>query len=152
MKINFSKKEYATLIELLEIADWILHSHLAGKSNEDFDKKYINLIQQIYSRCKEFHLEDRFEKEPSTQKFYLKDEYSEEIIEEHVTKYNNDFFYEELIDRLSHRDAVNELGWEKYKALNFEDRLTILHKYEESYQKEFEKNGLKYLFVKSIDE
>ncbi len=38
MKLNFSKKEYAALLEMLYMADWVLHAHSEekGESTEEY--------------------------------------------------------------------------------------------------------------------
>ena len=37
MKINFTKKEYHLLIDMLYLSDWVMHSH--STSDEDSDYK-----------------------------------------------------------------------------------------------------------------
>ena len=34
MKINITKKEYQTLLDMLYLSDWVLHAHSEEKSEE----------------------------------------------------------------------------------------------------------------------
>jgi len=59
MKINFTKKEYRSLIDLLDIANWVINAHRTGIGEEP--KEYADLIQKIYSFSKEMGCEDIIE-------------------------------------------------------------------------------------------
>ena len=55
MKINFTKAEYRTLIEMMYLAEWMLTAH---DTRKDPDKrKYAELGQKIYSVSKEMGCE-----------------------------------------------------------------------------------------------
>jgi hypothetical protein len=50
MKINFTKKEYRLLLDMVEIAEWVLNAHKSDPSDEI--KKYSDLYQKILSYAK----------------------------------------------------------------------------------------------------
>ncbi len=52
MEINITKKEYETLLEMLEITDWILHAHKTDMPEET--KPFRELEQKIFSLAKDF--------------------------------------------------------------------------------------------------
>ena len=56
MKINFTKREYRLLIDILEISEWVLNAH-SNVERED-TKKYSELAQKIFSYAKEMGYED----------------------------------------------------------------------------------------------
>ena len=52
MKMNFTKKDYLSLLEILQIADWVLH---AQRTDEPEDrKKYREFEQRIFSLAKDY--------------------------------------------------------------------------------------------------
>ena len=48
MKINITKKEYRTLLEMVEIANWVLYAH---KTEEEPEKKKSPQLR-IYALCR----------------------------------------------------------------------------------------------------
>lgn len=141
MRINITKQEYITLLEILEIADWVLHAH---KTQETEDRqKYRDFEQKIFTLAKEFGCDRFILYDKKLKRFFPTQEFEEaspgmSFIEE----FTNEAFWDELIDRLSNRDLVRELGENKYKSLDPMDRFLKVGHYEEKYGKEFEVNGL----------
>ena len=56
MKLNFSKKEYAALLEMLYMADWVLHAHSEEKGEST--EEYRLLMQKALEAAKNFNLEE----------------------------------------------------------------------------------------------
>ena len=54
MKINITKKEYELILNVFEIAEWMMNSYKVEEDSET--KKYIDLQQKIFSYAKEFGL------------------------------------------------------------------------------------------------
>jgi len=56
MKINFTKSEYQILLDVIYMADWILHAHdTEDRSNT---KEYSDLFQKLMSYAKDMGCED----------------------------------------------------------------------------------------------
>jgi len=56
MKIDITKKEYRTLLEILEIVDWVLHAHHPEERSET--RKYREIEQKIFSYAKDMGFEN----------------------------------------------------------------------------------------------
>jgi hypothetical protein len=142
MKIEISNHEYQTLLDMLEIASWILFAH---RTDDPEDRKhYQDLEQKMFSLAKDFGLGDQIEYAPEQERYFPTREYDEsrpcmEYIEEH----DEDAFWEELTDRLTARDLIREMGEEAFLALSFEERIEKESMFQNKYLDEFEKHGLK---------
>jgi hypothetical protein len=59
MKINCTKKEYRTLIEMLLVADWVINAHEVDEG-EGVRKPYKELRKKVLSHHKVMGMEDEF--------------------------------------------------------------------------------------------
>ena len=144
MKINFTKKEYKLLVDMLCIADWVMHSQIEGKRDEN---AYEKLKGNIFSHFKAFEAEDIIVDDKQLGNFYETDDYFNGIKEQYLDEYGNEFLFDELTERLSQRDAIEELGEKQFSALNFNEKINVLMKHASKYDKEFEANGIMNLYI-----
>lgn len=148
MKINFTNKEYATLIEMLDIASWVISAY----KNVDGprEKPYDDLRKKLYALASDFGCDDKitYSKEDDD---YFETRYfeMESPHREFIEEYDNEVFWSQLIDRLATRDAINEVGEDAFSNGSIENRFAILGKHEEIWSAEFEKNSLDNLAIKS---
>jgi len=56
MKINFTKSEYRILLDVIYMADWILHAH--DTEDRSDTKEYSDLFQKLMSYAKDMGCED----------------------------------------------------------------------------------------------
>lgn len=146
MKINITKKEYRLLIEMLYLADWMMHAHCVDrpyKEHEAFKKKILSLY-------KEMDAEDIIEYSKKLDGYYEVNEYDEYIQEKFIIHYDNETFWDELIDRLAERDILKEIGLEKYKAMEGIERITLFDEKRNHYAIEFEKYGMERVRIEDI--
>ena len=59
-----------------------------------------------------------------------------------IDKYDNDTFWDELIERLVERDVFREIGEARLRKMTIEERWKAEDPLREKYGIEFEKNGL----------
>jgi hypothetical protein len=147
MKINFTKKEYRLLLDMMYLSDWMINSHsippeIASSAHKEFKNK-------IYSFCKEMDAEDLIEYVEKHNEYYETRKFDDIISDKFIEPYNNDIFWEELTDRLAERDLINELGIDKMSTLDGIERITLLERKKEKYINEFEENGLENLEINS---
>ena len=57
MKINFTKKENAWLVEMILTADWVIHAHETEPT--DATQPYADLRKKVLSCFKELGMEDK---------------------------------------------------------------------------------------------
>ena len=146
MKINFTKKEYRLLIDMVYLADWMLTSH--DEVTDPVKEAYEMLTQKIYSCAKEMGCESLIEGSKETDEYYTTLEYEMESgIHDYVDEYNSESFWEELIHRLVERDVEAESNREQNEIDSPEAFWAIAGPIGEEYTKEFESNGLDRLIV-----
>lgn len=141
MKINFTKKEYRLLVDLLEISEWVLNSH--DTEDDPEKKKYSELIQKIYADSKAMDCEDILEYAPEQNQYYATLDYEENsAFRKYVDKFENNVFWDSLALDLSRRDFVQQEGYENIKNMGDEERMTKLFELKDWYDNEFADNGL----------
>jgi hypothetical protein len=141
MKINFTKKEYQLLVTLMEVADWVLTANDDEERQET--KPYIDIRKKILSHFKEMGMEDCYQEHGG--EYYETFEYEQTAQStQFIERYNEDFFWEELINKLAERDF-----YQKYddQEIDMETQITEITAFEEIYMNEINKNGLKNLMV-----
>ncbi len=148
MKINFTKKEYLLLLDILYMADWVLNAHKEAEGKED-TREYEKLEQKILSYAKKMGMEKYVDFDPEYD-MYCHSRFFEESrrAQEFIDEFENDCFWEELIDRLTRRDFLKSFSEQEIKEMDPYTRFERLLKLSEKYSDEFEKNGLKNLVVK----
>lgn len=139
MKINFTKKEFTALMDMVWIAEWILHAHVPGGA----DDEYSALEQKVYACAREFGLDDRIVFDEELKKHFPAADYEEsERLMGAVDAYDDASFWMELVDRLVDRDLVERFGEQGYAALGDEERLRLRLKRSSEYEAEFHVHGL----------
>ena len=140
MKINIKKNEYRLLLDMVEIAEWVLNSHRTDSSDEI--KQYSELYQKILSHAKEMGFENLITYDESLDGYYATAEYEESEHMRYIEEFEDDVFWEALPHRLAVRDLVKQFGEKKYKEMEFEERVSKILELEASYNKELEENGI----------
>lgn len=140
MKIYFTKKEYRLLLDMLYIADWVMHSH--ELVDERSHKEHEDLYDRIKTYYREMGAEDIVEYSKETDSYYETREYEEKTLEEFITPYDEAIFWEELVDRLAKRDVFRKIGVEKYNTMELIERIKTMSEAVEQYENEFEEHGL----------
>ena len=146
MKINFTKKEYRLLIDLLYLGDWMITAHLIH-SEDDKHKKYEDLRTKIFSYYREMGASDIIEYSKDPEGYFELGSYDEEMHANFVDPYNESVFWEKLINALSARDLVRSIGEESYRAMDGIDRIKILEEYRKKYMDEFADRGIDNLTI-----
>jgi hypothetical protein len=140
VKIDFTRAEYRALLDLISLGEWVLAAH---DVKEDPKKKgYKDVVQKVFSYAKKFGCEKLVEYDQDYEMYFETREYQESEKEEYLEKFENNTFWDELINRLSERDFINEHGIERAREMSFDERIRNIHRHEERYSEEFAKNGL----------
>jgi hypothetical protein len=148
MKINITKKEYKTLLEILEITDWILHAHEI--ENLEDTKPYREFEQKIFALAKDFGYDRLIKYEEQLQEYFPTGEFEDTSPGmDFIEKFENESFWAELIDRLVQRDLIRELGEKKILSLEPQELMEKEAPYREKYEEEFEAHGIDRLEIVS---
>jgi hypothetical protein len=141
MKINFTKKEYQTLVEMLLAADWVITGHEDEEREET--KPYRELRKKVLSHHEEMGMAEAFAYSEQEDEYFETAAY--EASAPHmrfIEEYTEQVFWEELASRLAARDLAAEETLVVEGARSEEERLTRLFEVNERYEEEFSENGL----------
>lgn len=141
MKINFTKKEYAALVEMILTADWVIHAHETEPTDET--KPYADLRKKVLSYHKEMGMEEAFQYVAEDDEYYETADY--EMNSPHmalIDEFSETSFWETLATRLAQRDLAAQEAIGTAEPLPPEERVTKLWEIEERYQEELSENGL----------
>jgi len=140
MKINFTKNEYRLLLDMVEVAEWVLNAHRTDPSDEV--KEYSEVYQKILSHAKEMGFENLITYDENLDGYYATFEYEESGHMKYIEEFEDDVFWEALPHRLAVRDLVSQVGEKGYTEMEFEERATKLVELEAFYYEELEVNGI----------
>lgn len=107
MNIEFTKEEFATLLDLVYAGNIMVNGL---RSYEERITPYSELEQKIFALTKEIGLEDTVIYDEEFKEYMPTRTYEEGAINEYIDAYDDKVFWEELVVRLARRDALNELG------------------------------------------
>lgn len=140
MKINFTKAEYRLLLDLVSLGSWVLTSNDTEKDLRK--KKHEEVVQKVFSHAKEFGCEKLIMYDQKFHKYYETKEYDESEKDEFIEEYDENIFWNELINRLAERDFLKKHGLERAKEMSLEERIKENIKYECKWADEFEAHGI----------
>jgi hypothetical protein len=141
MKINFTKKEYQALVEMLLTADWVIRSHEEEPRAET--KPYDELRKKVLSHYKEMGMEDAFEYDPDRDEYLETGDYEERAPHMgYIDEYDERSFWILLASKLAHRDLAAEEALSAAGALNREQRSVRLFEIVARYEEAFAEHGI----------
>ncbi|MBK5938341.1 hypothetical protein [Halochromatium roseum] len=147
MKINFTKKEYQLLVEMILAADWIIRGYddvpcAATKSYDDLRKK-------LLSHHQEMGMEDAFVYDPDQDDYFETRVYEDRAAHlRFIDLYDERTFWSLLTNKLAARDLAAEQAQadtsgaltEEQRSLRFFERLA-------GYEELFAERGLEALRI-----
>ncbi len=140
MKIYFTKNEYRLLIDMLYVANWVMHSHDIGSERSHI--AHYNLYQKLMSHYREMDANDIIEQAANEGAYCETEDYEIELIEKFLEPYSEETFWEELVDRLATRDLSNTIGFKRYQEMDVEEQAEVMTDVVNRYEKEFAEHGL----------
>ncbi len=146
MQIDFSKEEYSTFLETLEIAHWVLFAH---RTDEPEDRKrHKDFEQKIYSYAEALGFGDLITYDEELECYFPTREYDENSpARTFIDEFENETFWSELIERLAEVEMLRTLGDKKILKMTIEERLKTHYDFEQKYEKEFEEHGIERLRI-----
>lgn len=149
MKIDLTRKEYRTLLDMVYIAEWIINAHRVD--SDPRTEPYGALQQKVFALAKQMKYENLIEYDAEVDTYYPTGEYEESgAAHDFIDEYEDESFWSELIVRLAQRDLIQQVGSAaKVSTLPFEERLIRLADLENTYAMEFEKYGLARIMVRN---
>jgi hypothetical protein len=141
MNIEISEKEYRELLDILHIADVVMSGHRREEDRRSAPHR--SLIQKLYSLALREGLENLIKYDELTHVHTPTAAFEENTLAHSVIdEFGDHLFWDELITRLSVRDAAQEAGGvDRLSALNESDRRAVEGPIRQRYLEEFSKNG-----------
>lgn len=146
MKINFTKNEYHLLVEMLTVADWVMHE---GREPDEIKfQKHRALRNKIFSFYKDFDAKSILDAGLEKNEFYETDELLGKVHDNYMVPYKEEILLDELSYRLAQRDVYYEIGDEIYEEADRMELVSKIFSAQESYLEEFAKHGLENVIIK----
>ncbi|WP_300675134.1 hypothetical protein [Desulfoluna sp.] len=148
MLLNISKEEYRLLVEMVQVADYVMHSHDLEPTEETAD--YRALRKKIFSHYKKMGLESLFTfSEKHGDYIETEDSLAESRHMALMENFVENEFWGQLSQRLGMRDLFDVEGdEEKIKAMESEVLMEKLGEMGAKYDEEFEAHGLERIVIK----
>jgi hypothetical protein len=146
MKVSFTTKEYARLLELVHLGLWV-----TGARPDDpatMPERYGDIAQKTFQLAEVFGCGEFVEADVNGQ-FFPNEKLTEGAAAEKLDRFVEDAFWSELVSRLAERDLRAELGKDATKLSEelTEEEQEKLEDFEDSYWREFEQRGVDHLVV-----
>ena len=142
LKIDITDQEYRLLLNMLQIADWILHAHIVRPP----DDKYTAVLQGFMALAKDHKCDDLVDYDEKQKRYEPTNEcFRSEEIHGPIDEHDDHVFWDNLVDRLAKRDVMREVGLKEYAKLDRIERFRCLSKARKIYDEEFATHGLKRL-------
>jgi hypothetical protein len=149
IEIKFTKEQYRNLVDLVYLGNWMVNAiRETGKQIQ----KYEDVEQHIYYFAKEGGLENLIEFDDKLSEFFPSREFEEETdVEKFRVEYNDEIFWDELIDRSARHDFTMEYGEDDIREMTWKERMEKEYPFLEKYEEEFVKYGIKNLEITELD-
>jgi hypothetical protein len=144
MKVSFTQKEYARLLELVHMGLWV-----SGSRPEDpatMPERYGEIAQKVFALAEVLGCADLVEADVNGQ-YFPTEKLTTGPANEKIDRFVEDAFWGELVGRLSERDLHSELGATKLTEELTDEEEEKLAALEEKYWREFETKGTDNLVV-----
>ncbi len=136
MNITLSQEQYRTLLLMVYLGDWMVNAH-----KTEPDRTFGNLEHYIFSFAEAFGVQGLVEWFEDEKKHYATQD-MDDLAEPYIEEYDNETFWDELIDRLADRDFLAEYGQDAIEKMTPEERLIKREEFVERYEEEFVEQGL----------
>ncbi len=142
MNIDLSNNEYRDLLDILHISDVILSGHRKEKDMRSM--RHRALIQKLYAFARGEGLDQLINYNEQAQAYLPTAEFEEKSMAHAVLdEFGDHLFWDELIGRLSLRDAVQLAGGiDRLNALSESERQVAEGPIRQRYIQEFSTNGV----------
>ncbi len=144
MKVSFTPKEYARLLELAHLGLWVVGARPDDPAT--MPERYAGIAQKTFQLAEPFGCADLVEADVNGQ-YFPNEKLTQGVVREKMDQFVEDAFWSELVSRLAERDLRSELG-----ATKLSDELTPeederLSAIEDNYWREFETKGVDHLVL-----
>ncbi len=142
MEITLSEDQFEKLVHLVYLGNWLVNSYRGDQRLEEYDK----LAETVLSLAPTAGVKDLVEFDEFEGRYY-----PSRRLDEDMGKlwegYDEDVFWNMLIDGLAERDYARLHGEENLEAVEWDDYNKRLDPFLKKYQKEVDEHGLERLEI-----
>jgi hypothetical protein len=131
--IELTSEQYKVLLKLVALGGWMGQGGVMGS-----DDAIEDIQQLVLSYSKDFGMQDKVTYDKEIESFSPVDELNEEFANV-IKEYEEENFWDQLIFRLSNRDALRDMEEE---GLSEEDAYARFEEYVEAYEDEFQEHDM----------
>ncbi len=146
MRIELSKAQFRTLVELVFLGDWIANA--ARIPGEDEVRRFSSLKQHIYTLAHQSGLRNFVEYDPRLRRFFPTNTLHDRL-EEIIDEYDDETLWQELQFRLAARD-LRDVHGDAVDSMSPEERISKEEPLLDRYQTEFEEHGMERLRIVEV--
>ena len=144
MDIKLTEKQFEKLLKLTYLGMWVVEAH-----EQDNDNYFTEIEQLLYSKSEEISDQKFIEYDEVSKKYYPALNFDkEDIIVKYIDTYEENIFWDELIDRLTKRDMINKYGLDGIQKMSQEEVFEHEKEFIDKYEQEFQKTGIENLGIK----
>lgn len=139
MKINFTNAQYERLLGLVYIGNWIINANELQSDIVGEYKKYDDLLWYIGSFAKDFGCKNLvdIQWDKTYPSWFL-----EGKMLEYVSEYEDEYFRDELADKMATKELLEIHGAEKINKMSREEYFILHDRLVDKWSDEFMENGL----------
>jgi len=149
MKMNLNKDEFRQLLEMIEIAAWVLGAH--SDPPGDGLARYEALYQKLLKMAVDGGQGGLVAEDPDTGLLRLGPGFDETGMMSDIDEYEESVFWGTLAFKLAVRDLCKQIGEDAYMALDPVDRAERIMEIEAVYDHELDNNGLENLSFGNLE-
>jgi hypothetical protein len=144
--LDLTRRDYRALLTAMEIADWVLHAFRVEEPRETAPIRAVH--QKVYALAGDFGFGELVEHDPVEKRWFptLELEESGEAMD-FIEDFENESFWDTLLERLAERDLLREIGEDAFRALEPVEREERLDPYRRLYAEEFMSHGMERLEI-----
>jgi len=145
MQITLSQDQYEKLLQLVYLGNWLVNSYRGSERLEGYDK----LAEDIMAFAPSAGLKDWVEFDEFEGRYYPSRKLDEEM-RKFWEEYDEDVFWNMLIDGLAERDYGRKYGQEDLETMEWDEYDKKLEPFLKKYEKEIDEHGLERLEVRLV--
>jgi hypothetical protein len=145
MQITLTQEQYVKLLELTYLGNWVVNSYRGEERLEDYDRT----AEHVLSFAPSAGLQDRVEFDEFEGRYFPSRKLDDEL-KPLVDEYDDDVFWNVLIERLAERDLVRAQGEETVDKMDWDEYNRNIETYIKKYEKEIDESGVEHLEIFKI--
>lgn len=149
-KIELTKEQFEALLKLVYLGNWLANANRDGSNENPHLEEYEKIENYIFSFAEQFGLDEYVDEEEAEKgKFYPTRLFEEETdVQKLIEEYDEETFWDELIDRLGDRDFFRHYSKDEIQKMTRDERFEKLYEFIDKWADEINEHGIERLDTK----